>query len=220
MPRQAACPSCGSTLRVLRDRQEPTLTCPRCLADVPNPNLAVQPQPPAEPAAPVCPCCRERVERGWRICPYCEEPLHRSPALRADLPQLDVRRDTRGTTGGLFVLGVLGGIGLVVLLIPLGGDFGVVPFLVGAGVLGTILVAALGGGAALRTRSRREAAAPQTTAALASGCFTGLAAGGLAALLVLVAVVLLFMAVIGAIVDTCSKALAPSSRPSSGATGK
>jgi hypothetical protein len=119
MSQRLPCPGCGHTLRVPDDRGNATLTCPHCLARVPGPEAAgIQREPPGEVAVapgPSCPECGQPTEPGWRVCPYCREPLRppRAPARGLRVPDLDldVRRNSRGTGGLLVVLAVLGGLG-------------------------------------------------------------------------------------------------------------
>ena len=46
-------------------------------------------------------------------CPWCEEPLSGRPDRRYGRPDIDVRRDQKGTSCSLIALAVLGGIGVV-----------------------------------------------------------------------------------------------------------
>jgi hypothetical protein len=125
VPQQTKCEACQRVLRIPDDVTEPSLTCPRCLAKVPNPNVMVRSGPPpregspdvlaAQPAITTLPCprCGKPVERAWRRCPYCEEPLRRSRA-QTSLASVDaeVRRDTGAIGGGLILLAALGGLGI------------------------------------------------------------------------------------------------------------
>jgi hypothetical protein len=112
------CPTCKRALDVNADVQGPWITCPRCLTsvatnkpdvwDVPSPeSRAVTDQPPSA-ARPSCPNCGRDVERSWRFCPRCEEPLggrRRGPRI----PELerDVRRDVGTVQIVAMVLGAL-----------------------------------------------------------------------------------------------------------------
>jgi hypothetical protein len=57
------------------------------------------------------------VETAWEYCPFCREPLLAAPPSRLPTPrrrdlEVEVRRDTSRTGGGLIGLAVLGAIGL------------------------------------------------------------------------------------------------------------
>jgi hypothetical protein len=114
VPRSVTCPGCRRVLRVPDDSAGSEITCPRCLASVPTPDvplaIAVEEEAPRERS---CPRCGERVEDRWSFCPNCEAFL-RGPqrGLRARRFDSDVRRDSTFTTVLMILLAVLGGIGL------------------------------------------------------------------------------------------------------------
>jgi hypothetical protein len=101
-------------LRVPDDVASPEITCPRCLAAVPNPILGPEvavTEAPARTAS--CPRCGKRVEEIWNFCPNCEAYLHGPRrGLRGRRLDVDVRRDSTLTTVLLILLAVLGGFGL------------------------------------------------------------------------------------------------------------
>jgi hypothetical protein len=149
MAERVTCPGCQQTLVIPAGSRNRWLTCPRCLSPVANPQAvapgAIQAEAPARaPAADVYgvqaepdPPLAERVRRG---------------AAGIDV---DVRRDTRATSGCLILLAVLGALGIGLLFLgALGvlaeGESGpLVTLAVGLFVLGLIsagIVAARGSG--------------------------------------------------------------------------
>lgn len=111
MPREALCPSCSNRLLVPADVADRTVTCPRCLASIGNPNVLVTasvPAPPIAQASSLCPGCARTVEAGWRVCPHCEEILNRpQPVSQPSSLERDVQRDTRAGCGVFGVLGAM-----------------------------------------------------------------------------------------------------------------
>jgi hypothetical protein len=125
------------------------LTCPRCLAVVPNPAIESVTASPA-PAAPVvpetaspspenppageriCPQCGKPIQARWLFCPHCEVAL-RSP-MGGPVDAI-VRRDTRRTGLGMALLAVVGGNGLVWGLVGSSGQAARGDFSAIAGVL-------------------------------------------------------------------------------------
>jgi hypothetical protein len=101
MSTHLTCPGCGRSLLLPGDCTAETLSCPRCLSRITNPQApgnptAIQTEAPA-PSAPAAP----------------------SRAITASAPRIgaadldvDVRRDSQGTSGCMIVLMVLGGLGL------------------------------------------------------------------------------------------------------------
>jgi hypothetical protein len=63
----------------------------------------------------LCQECGEPVDRDWRFCPNCQEPL-RERGLRRHSAEVDVRRDNAGTSGSMILLAVLGGMGVLLTL--------------------------------------------------------------------------------------------------------
>jgi hypothetical protein len=118
MPRSVTCPGCQRLLRVPDGITTADVTCPRCLALVPNPHLgaveAVGETPSRETS---CPRCGKPVEKQWRFCPNCEAVLA-GPRRGARGVYFDdeVRRDRTGTSVILILLAVLGGIGMCAYL--------------------------------------------------------------------------------------------------------
>jgi hypothetical protein len=118
MAQRIPCPGCGRWLRIPGGIAEPWLTCPKCLAQLPNP-AAVTPAAgvqagPSPPTPAFCPKCGEAVEASWRYCPACHEDL-RQPAVWGfgAATDSDVRRDQWGTSVSLILLAVFGGLGLI-----------------------------------------------------------------------------------------------------------
>jgi hypothetical protein len=104
MSQQVACTGCQRTLVVPDGGEGPWITCPKCLERVPNP-VAVEAAFQADrPRRNRCPHCGRDVERMWRTCPFCEEPLRGF--------DVDVRRDTGRTSALLIVLAVFGVLGV------------------------------------------------------------------------------------------------------------
>jgi Double zinc ribbon len=121
---QKTCPTCKLVLDLDADVQGRWLTCPRCLTSIEPAQTGVTEAPLPRPIADaaerearsVCPNCGRDVERSWRFCPNCEEPL-RGRRRRSDIPELelDVRRDNTGSKVVGIVLGCLliGGVVLI-----------------------------------------------------------------------------------------------------------
>jgi hypothetical protein len=116
VPRTITCPGCQRLLRVPEAVTTADVTCPRCLAAVPNPNLGGA-GAASEMRENSCPRCGKHVEALWRFCPHCEAVLsgpHRG--TRGGLFEDQVRRDRAGTGVILILLAVLGGLGLCAYL--------------------------------------------------------------------------------------------------------
>ncbi len=114
MAQRVPCPGCGKTLRIPDGVTAPWLSCPHCLAQLPNPQAAagIQTTPSAPAARTTCPACGETIEGTWRYCPVCREDLRRPGGPRGSaVPDVDVRRAQRGTSVFLILLAVLGGLG-------------------------------------------------------------------------------------------------------------
>lgn len=99
MASRITCPGCHRILMLPDDCTAEALSCPRCLANIPNPqapgaSTGVQAEPPS-PAAPAA------------IRP---EPARHGG--RGPLADVDVRRDNRGVKGSVIVLAVLGSLGV------------------------------------------------------------------------------------------------------------
>jgi hypothetical protein len=94
------------------------VTCPRCLALVPNPHLgAVVAVGETHSGEASCHRCGKRVEKQWRFCPHCEAVLAGPRGgARGIYFEDDVRRDRTGTSVILILLAVLGGFGLCAYL--------------------------------------------------------------------------------------------------------
>jgi hypothetical protein len=122
MPTIIKCPRCQSTLRTPPGASPETFTCPRCLAEVANPGG--QPSASAVQVAPrdggdsmtECQECGERVNREWRYCPNCQEPLG-GTRRRRSYADVDVRRDSTGVSVWMILLAILGGTGISLMLL-------------------------------------------------------------------------------------------------------
>ncbi len=152
MARIVQCPRCSCTLRVPTDSRDDFLTCPRCLAEVPNPahpagTTGSQSAPTVRAeSATTCPECGEPVGRNWRFCPNCEAPL-RSPFPGGRSAPVDVRRDNTFVQVCMILLATLGGMGVVLMLLAgfgaaSDGDFTFLGYLV-AGLFVVGLIGAL-----------------------------------------------------------------------------
>jgi hypothetical protein len=108
MTQRVECPGCRRTLAVPDWTEGPWVTCPRCLARVPNP-AAADSYRPEWAGRRRCPRCGKEVERLWVSCPFCEEPL------RGGGLDLDVRRDRRATNVFVILLAVVGAIGIALM---------------------------------------------------------------------------------------------------------
>jgi DNA-directed RNA polymerase subunit M/transcription elongation factor TFIIS len=141
---QTKCPACGRMLRVPDEFADPVLTCPRCLAEVPNPRRRAEdatarqgaPGPTVEPVPPrtssaaiteapetarrTCPGCGRLLQGDWQFCPFCDYRQRAGHALRKGLPPADheARQDTKGVGCGLIGLAVLGALGLGAYFLP------------------------------------------------------------------------------------------------------
>jgi hypothetical protein len=119
---EITCPSCQKALRIPQGFKESTLTCPRCLAKIDNPNLAIRAELPTPTASPpeavtgaaTCPSCGRTVEKLWGYCPSCRAPLDQPLRNRR---KASVDKETHGDTaaigGGLVLLSLLGAVGII-----------------------------------------------------------------------------------------------------------
>jgi hypothetical protein len=118
------CPSCSAGLILQDSARGSGATCPRCLAMVSVPETGREPdairaeRPEWGEESSWCPHCGRTVEALWLTCPWCEEPLRGRERGRNNAPDIDVRRDMKGTS--CFVIG-LAGIGVLGILV-LGGQ--------------------------------------------------------------------------------------------------
>lgn len=125
MPIRQQCPACQAQLRIPDSISAPSVTCPRCLAEVPNPGARSEPGFPLAAETPAhtvatrpCPECRKPVLPHYYFCPHCDAPLR----VGNTRVEGEVRRDTQGTGIGLIVLALLGAVSLFI------------PFLTGLGM--------------------------------------------------------------------------------------
>ncbi len=142
MPRSVTCPGCRRVLRVPEDVTSSEITCPRCLAAVPNPKLGpaiAVAEAPARTSS--CPRCGTRVQEHWKFCPNCEAYLlGPRRGIRGRRLDVDVRRDSTLTTVLLILLAVLGGFGLFGYLLVAVTTFEHGGYWIMAGVILTILL--------------------------------------------------------------------------------
>ena len=209
MPQQVKCEACGGLLRVPDDAKEDWITCPRCLANVANPNRATAAaltpggsstaitegypvSPPVATPPRTCPACGKPQNAEWRFCPYCKYGGVGRSVRRGSLSaDHDVRRDTKGTGCGLIGLAVLGAIGLALSLLP---SFGFATDLHSIGPLVPItLVVLVLAGVATGTMFARTRANPsaRTVGRVIFGTLVG---AGVLALVILAGLVFLFIA--------------------------
>jgi hypothetical protein len=188
MATTVTCPSCGSTLQVASDDRERWLTCPRCLAQVVNPNVLVTTGAPSpQPEVP--------------------EAASQGPFLAS--PDDDVRRDTTGLRAFLIALALMGGIGIVLFLCGGGlGQTGQGLTLQATLVIGAVLfMLAITGSVVLSFRGSNPAA--RGIGRVLVGGLVGTLIGAGFAILVCVLLVLAFVALVGAVInsffETCSK---------------
>jgi hypothetical protein len=103
MSTRLTCPGCHRVLLLPSDCTAETVSCPRCLALIPNPQAAPGPTavqetlPPAPAPAAVPPSAVTKARL-------------RAPEVDVDV---EVRRDTRRTSGCMIALAVLGAVGLI-----------------------------------------------------------------------------------------------------------
>jgi hypothetical protein len=136
MSTRLTCPGCGRILLLPADCMTETVSCPRCLAMIPNPQVAPGPTavqttlPPAPaPAAPSPSAVTQ--SRPW---------------VREMDVDVDVRRDSRRTSGCMIALAVLGALGLVYILLgsaALAKEGTFQPLLIVLGILGVATVISL-----------------------------------------------------------------------------
>jgi hypothetical protein len=118
------CPGCGRRLVLPAGIEADLLSCPKCLAQIPNPRRQEVPAAagiqtelaPARPVVPTCPFCEEAVEPSWRFCPNCNAPLREPRRTHAAPVDDEVRKDTRNASGCIIFLAVLGGVGSFLVL--------------------------------------------------------------------------------------------------------
>jgi hypothetical protein len=117
------CPACNVKLVIPGGLVAPTLTCPRCLAQLPNP-LATATDVVAAEKVDRCFRCGTSTQPEWNYCPSCMSPL----CVQAPRPTFvtdagtDVRRDGHGALAGLAILIVLSVIGAGGLMLAGGVD--------------------------------------------------------------------------------------------------
>jgi hypothetical protein len=106
-------------LRIPDNITSEEVSCPRCLARLPNPQRAPRPSeedsniPSASGAGRrSCPRCGKPVETFWRFCPFCEAVLKGREFKFGGRFDDEVRRNRRGTSIIITLLAVLGGIGV------------------------------------------------------------------------------------------------------------
>jgi ribosomal protein S27E len=146
MSLQVQCPDCQVRLNVADDLTEPWISCPRCLARLPNPRESARTPPPlpADFARPDrqfnCPACGKTVRSIMLFCPHCEEPLREH--LNEPLDSA-ARKDGQRTSVALIILAVLGALPIFQLLLAtLGGAVqGEVEGFVGGGTVLLVLFA-------------------------------------------------------------------------------
>jgi hypothetical protein len=199
MALKTECPACHCTLHVPADAG-PSVTCPRCLAEVPNPNVGITTVPGAGPPGPAevspvtaCPECGRPLEASWRLCPSCGAPRPETALLRRRTvtADRDVRRDTASMGVGMIILAVFGAVGvgwLVLGAIATGDSNIIVPILIGL-----LFLLRLGAGIAwVRTRSNPAAfgigRVLASSLSLAGALVIGILILGIAAFLFLLAV--------------------------------
>src|SRR5437773_1642338 len=124
MPHSQVCPGCKARLRIADGIVSRTVTCPRCLAEVPNPaaGQGAVVETVASEAYKPCPRCKKPILPHYYFCPNCNAPLFGRPgsALPADeIIENDVRRDTGSISVMLAVLAVLGVMGVISFALPL-----------------------------------------------------------------------------------------------------
>jgi hypothetical protein len=135
MPSELSCPRCRCRLRCSEEVEARWLTCPRCLASVPNPErrdgvYAVEPAAPTIPLAEVepvrqtCPECGRVAEFAWQVCPYCEHRLRPGPRRRGSHlpPDVDATRDGDRVRIGLIALGALMVFAVILFFLAGGGE--------------------------------------------------------------------------------------------------
>jgi hypothetical protein len=140
------CPGCKARLRIADGIVSPTVTCPRCLAEVSNPSAGQG--APAESAASEaykpCPRCKKPILPHYYFCPNCNAALFGRPGTSVPADEIierDVRRDTGSISVMLMVLAVLGVMGAISFGLPLlggamqGRGAAIMPLVTGVAVL-------------------------------------------------------------------------------------
>lgn len=163
------CPVCHAGLEFAEGLNEAELSCPSCLAKVPNPSVGIPSSPPtssptsaatteAAPVPPRCLRCGQGVQAGWQYCPYCKAELaiaHLAPAAairegrrepwRQTVPQeqpldTEVRKDTTGSGAILVVLACVLLVSVLVLFASGLPALGLMLIVLGAVVGGILLL--------------------------------------------------------------------------------
>jgi len=160
MKHKITCARCQNLLVIEADSRTTGLTCPRCLAPVPNPALAVTTVKELKPSVASlsddddgaeCFGCGKSIKNDWRYCPYCDAELRRPRRQPAADTDAEVRFDLSIAGGGLVGLGFLGTCGVFAYLIH-GGAFQQLEVVLGV-LGGMFLVVMVGVGLALGGRN-------------------------------------------------------------------
>jgi hypothetical protein len=179
MPHSQECPGCKARLRIADGIVSRTVTCPRCLAEVPNPGHA-QPALVAEPVTEAympCPRCKKQILPHYYFCPNCNAPLFGRPGSRVPADEIvenDFRRDKGSVSVLLAVLAVLGLMGIASFGLPLlAGAMQGRPGAVGPLIVGICILIAVGGLSLIFGGRRFAAENVLRLLAVAGGLFAG-----------------------------------------------
>ncbi len=137
---RVTCPSCGRGLLAQESALGSRATCPACLAEIPvseTERAAGAVQTARRESGPSCARCGRDVESVWMTCPWCEEPLRGRAPRAYGRPDLDVRRDEKGTSCFLIALASVGGLGVAFY------GFGALAAFAQTGSLGPVVVLAV-----------------------------------------------------------------------------
>ena len=183
MAKQFPCPRCRNSLEVPAEFADETLTCPRCLAEIPRPRLEGITTGPAEARhgpewALRCPGCGEDVQPSWRACPHCGRRLDLEREVARTSLEGDTRRDTKATGLLLILLASAGCITYVSLACS--GTLRMSPdsFVNLTMVVGFVLIVVVITGMVLSSRNR------DASTSLAGGLLGGLSIAGIILLFV------------------------------------
>jgi len=202
------CSSCKHVLHIPANAIVHPRTCPRCLSRL---QPATQPVLGVSSAGgeaggvevePQCPRCGKPVERPWRVCPFCEEPLRGlETSKRLPVADDDVKKDGTGTIIGLIILAVMTLCGIIYFFALGGPDL----FAGSSGsatvwMVGLVVVGVMVAGTVLIVMNVRG-----TSGKVASAFLGSMAIASTMVLIFVLAIVVAIFSAFVSIMETCSK---------------
>jgi hypothetical protein len=207
VPGELTCPGCRHVLQVADDALTPTVTCPRCLHEIP----ASQVGEAVAEAAPVpdhasCFRCGKILEKSWRVCPHCAAGLRKPRQSSGEAPlDLEVRRDRGGTYIVLLTLAVALGTGVVAFFVTGGfGSAGIGGWVIGIFLLAGLAIVLIVTGMVLVMRSTASRDVKALSGSM-GGCAAGMTAGLSVGLVMVILIVGAIFAAITSFLKTCSE---------------